>query len=137
ATGTAARHSEDAAADRAPEAERSTGPLEGLDGMTDWLGMAAHPRRPGPELKARVLGRALQRPPRIWSVAAAAAFLLAIGGGGGYWASRTIRGLRAERDTLAARLAALQDTLDCLTHGTAAPLAQVPGYTGGRPRAGP
>src|SRR2546425_261689 len=94
--------------------------------MTDWLGMAAHPRSPHPELKARVLGRALQRPRRIWPLAAAATFLLAVGGGGGYWASRTIHGLRAERDTLSARLAALQDTVHSFIHGTAPRLGQGP-----------
>ena len=100
--------------------------------MTDWLGMAAHPRSPDPELKARVLGRALRLPRRIWPLAAAAAFLLAVGAGGGYWASRTIRGLRAERDTLSARLAALQDTVNSFIHGTATRLVQVPVSTGGR-----
>src|SRR5207247_7696658 len=85
----------------------------------DVLGKAAHPRSPYPELKARVLGRALRRPRRIWPLAAAAAFLLAVGAGGGYWASRTIRGLRAERDTLSARLAALQDTVNSFIQGTA------------------
>src|SRR3989442_12442651 len=100
--------------------------------MTDWLGMAAHRGRPPPELKARVVGRALQGPRRMWPLAAAAAFLLAVGGGGGYWASRTIHGLRAERDTLSARLAALEDTVHSFIHGTATRLVQVPVSTGGR-----
>lgn len=99
--------------------------------MTDWLGMAAQSRSPHPELKARVLGRAIRRR-RVWPLAAAAALLLALGGGGGYWASRTIRGLSAERDTLSARLAALQDTVNTFIHGTATRLVQVPVSTGGR-----
>jgi len=101
--------------------------------MTDWLGMAAPPRSPHPELKARVLARALER--RRWiSPLAAAAVLLAVlaGAGSAYWASRTIRALRAERDTLSARLAALEDTVNSFIHGTATRLVQVPVSTGGR-----
>src|SRR2546428_557788 len=71
--------------------------------MTDWLGMAAHPRSPHPELKARVLGRALQRPRRIWPLAAAAAFLLAAGGGGRLLAPPKNHRPDAGRDPLSAR----------------------------------
>jgi hypothetical protein len=100
--------------------------------MTDWLGMAAHPRAPAPELKARVVGRALAPRRRLGALAAAAAIVLALGGGGGYWASRTIRGLSAERAALSSRLAALQDTIATFIHGTATRVVQVPVSTGGR-----
>ena len=100
--------------------------------MTDWLGMAAPPRSPPPELKARVLARALERRRWMWALAAAALLVVLAGGGGAYWASRTIRGLSAERDTLATRLAALEDTVNSFLHGTATRLVQVPVSTGGR-----
>ncbi len=100
--------------------------------MTDWLGMAAPPRSPHPELKARVLARALERRRWMWALAAAALLVVLAGGGGAYWASRTIRGLSAERDTLATRLAALEDTVNSFLHGTATRLVQVPVSTGGR-----
>jgi len=100
--------------------------------MTDWLGMAASPRSPHPELKARVLARALERRRWMWALAAAALLVVLAGGGGAYWASRTIRGLSAERDTLATRLAALEDTVNSFLHGTATRLVQVPVSTGGR-----
>ena len=100
--------------------------------MTDWLGMAASPRSPPPELKARVLARALERRRWMWALAAAALLVVLAGGGGAYWASRTIRGLSAERDTLATRLAALEDTVNSFLHGTATRLVQVSVSTGGR-----
>ena len=100
--------------------------------MTDWLGMAAPPRSPHPELKARVLARALERRRWMWALAAAALLVVLAGGCGAYWASRTIRGLSAERDTLATRLAALEDTVNSFLHGTATRLVQVPVSTGGR-----
>src|SRR5205823_2153095 len=75
----AARHGEDAAADRAPEAGRDTRSPEGLVGMTDWLGMAASPRSPPPELKARVLARALERRRWMWALAAAALLVVLAG----------------------------------------------------------
>ena len=99
--------------------------------MTDWLGMAPPPRSPHPDLKARVLGRALRPRLRVWPLAAAALVLL-VGGSGGYWAARTIRALGAERDTLATHLAALQDTVNSFIHGTATRLVQVSVSTGGR-----
>src|SRR2546428_13099051 len=51
--------------------------------MTDWLGMAPPPRSPHPELKARVLGRALRPRRSVWPLAAAALVLLVGGSGGG------------------------------------------------------
>src|SRR5256885_12439864 len=104
--------------------------------MTDWLGVAASPRSPPPELKARVVARALERRRWMWALAAAALLVVLAGGGGAYWASRTIRGLRAERDTLATRLAALEDTVNTFLHGTATRLVQGPVSTGGRLGAG-
>lgn len=70
--------------------------------MSDWLGMTAPPRPPRPELKDRVLQRALS-PRRIpWSLLAAAALLGAVAGGGMLWqrASRLAGDLSAARDTL-------------------------------------
>ena len=100
--------------------------------MTDWLGMAASPRSPHPELKVRVLARALARRRWMWALAAAALLVVLAGGGGAYWASRTIRALSGERDSLAARLAALEDTVNTFIHGTGTRLVQVPVSTGGR-----
>jgi anti-sigma-K factor RskA len=101
--------------------------------MTDWLGMAAQPRPPRPELRARVLARATtRRRPRV-ALAAAAVLLLALGGGG-WWAWRTVRALAAERVAradLEQRLAALTDTLSLLrSPGTR--VYQVPVSTNGR-----
>src|SRR2546428_14116347 len=53
APGPAARHREDAVADRPGEAGGGVGARKGLAGMTDWLGMAAPPPPPPPEPKAR------------------------------------------------------------------------------------
>src|SRR3989442_9950734 len=64
APGPAARHREDAVADRPGEAGGGVGTRKGLAGMTDWLGMAAHPRPPRPELKGRVVAPALASRPR-------------------------------------------------------------------------
>jgi hypothetical protein len=100
--------------------------------MTDWLGMTAHPRAPAPELKARVLERALAPRRRLGTLAAAAGVVLALGGGAGYWAAHTIHGLRAERAALSARLAAFQDTVATFIHGTDTRVVQVPVSTGGR-----
>src|SRR3989454_12584748 len=96
--------------------------------------MAAHPRSPHPELKARVLGRALQRPRRIWPLAAAAAFLLAVGGGGGHWASRTIPGLRAGGGTVSAPLPAPGETRPRFIPRAAGRVGRVRGSAGGRVR---
>ncbi len=99
--------------------------------MTDWLGMAARPKIPRPELKARVLARASRRRP--WRLAVAAALALSLGGGGGgFWAYRTIGALRADRDHLAAQVNALQDTVATFIHGPATRLIQIPVSTGGR-----
>jgi hypothetical protein len=103
--------------------------------MTDWLGMATSPRSPRPELKARVLARAMAARRRgrggPWRLAAAAMLALAVGGGG-WWAYRTIGALRAERDRLAAQVEALHDTVATFIHGPATRLIQIPVSTGGR-----
>ena len=99
--------------------------------MTDWLGMAASPRAPRPELKARVLARARASRRRPWRLAVAAALALAVGAAGA-WAYRTIGALRAERDRLAVQVDALQDTVATFIHGPATRLIQIPVATGGR-----
>ena len=74
--------------------------------MSDWIGMAATPRPPRPELKERVLRRALAaRPWSRWALAAAATLALAMTGSGLLWR----RVVRVGRD-----LAATRDTLDLL-----------------------
>jgi len=73
--------------------------------MSDWLGMAAAPRRPRPELKDRVLRRAQSARRMRWSMLAAAALVGALAGGGLFWS-------RAAR--LEGNLAAARDTLDLL-----------------------
>lgn len=80
----------------------------------EWLGMAARPRAPRPELKAVVLARAYaagRRRYAWWPLAAAATLLMAVAATAGYALWRTGQ-LRVERDRLAARAAALGDTLD-------------------------
>lgn len=104
--------------------------------MNDWLGMLAPPRVPRPELKERVLARALaarRGRVRTWGgpLAAAAVLVLAVGGSA-RWAYRTITALTAERDRLAARVVALEDTVATFIHGTATRLIQIPVSTGGR-----
>jgi len=100
--------------------------------MTDWLGMSVPPRTPRPEFKGRVLARALARR-RRWPLAEAAALVVvAAGVGGAWWAHRTIDALMAERDRLAARVAALDDTVSSFIHDPATRLIQVPVSTGGR-----
>ena len=100
--------------------------------MTDWLGMSVPPRTPRPEFKGRVLARALARR-RRWPLAVAAALVVvAAGVGGAWWAHRTIDALMAERDRLAARVAALDDTVSSFIHDPATRLIQVPVSTGGR-----
>lgn len=98
--------------------------------MTDWLGMLAAPRTPRPELKGRVLARALA-PRRRWPLAAAAVITLAVAGGA-WWAKRTIDTLSAERAALVARVQALEDTVATFIHGPATRLIQIPVSTGGR-----
>ena len=100
--------------------------------MTDWLGMSVPPRTPRPELKGRVLARALARW-RRWPLAVAAALVVvAAGVGSAWWAQRTIAALVAERDRLTARVAALEDTVASFIHDPATRLIQVPVSTGGR-----
>ncbi len=48
--------------------------------MTDWLGLSAAPRTPRPELKGRVLARALA-PRRRWRGPLAAAAMITLVGG--------------------------------------------------------
>src|SRR5256885_15587883 len=103
--------------------------------MTDWLGMAASPRSPHPELKVRVLARALERRRWMWALAAAALLVVLAGGGGAYWASRTIRGFGAGRGTLAARAAPREGNLKTLLHRAATPRPSGPGAARGPPAA--
>ena len=98
--------------------------------MTDWLGILAAARTPRPELKGRVLERALV-PRRRWPLAAAALLVLGAAGGA-WWAYRTIDALTAERDRLAGRVQALEDTISTFIHGAGTELLQIPVSTGGR-----
>jgi len=101
--------------------------------MTDWLGMTPHPRPPRPELRSRVLARAV-RPPRrrLRALAAAAVLALALGGAAtAYWARGVILALTAERDRLATELAAVRDTLG-FVRGPATRVAWIPVTTNGR-----
>jgi len=100
--------------------------------MTDWLGMLAAPRTPRPELKGRVVARALARRRRWGGPLAAAAVITLILGGGAWWAYRTIGRLTAERDGLVTRVQALEDTVSTFIHGPATRLIQIPVSTGGR-----
>jgi hypothetical protein len=98
--------------------------------MTDWLGMAAAPREPPPDLKQRVLARALapRREP-AWRLAAAAGLVLVMAGGA--WAAVTMHRLAVERGRLAARVSALEDTLSLIRRpGTR--VVQIPVATNGR-----
>jgi len=52
--------------------------------------------------------------------------------GGAWWAYRTIGRLTAERDDLATRVVALEDTVSTFIHGPGTQLIQVPVSTGGR-----
>lgn len=104
--------------------------------MIDWLGMAARPQSPRPELKARVLARATASSGRArWPIAAAALLVLGLGaGGGGFWGRRTLRTLRevdAARAAFAARVAALEDTLS-LVRSPGTRVYQIPVSTNGR-----
>ncbi len=98
--------------------------------MTDWLGMAAPPRIPRPELKARVLARALAPRRRRWPLAAAAVLALALVSGAA-WSARTIRRLSAERDRLALAVVSLEDTLS-LIRGPGTHVMQIPVTIRGR-----
>ena len=100
--------------------------------MTDWLGMSVPPRTPRPELKGRVLARAVARG-RRWPLALAAALVVVtLGVGSAWWAYRTIAALGADRDRLAAHVAALEDTVSSFIHDPTTRLIQVPVSTGGR-----
>jgi len=99
----------------------------------DWLGMLASPRTPRPELKDRVLARTLARRRRRVGMPLAAAAMMTIAvGWGAWWAFRTIGELTVERDGLAARVRALEDTVSTFIHGPATRLIQIPVSTGGR-----
>ena len=104
--------------------------------MNDSLGMTPNPRHPRPELRARVPGRATRPEVRggRWGwgwLAAAAVVALALGSAAGYWTRTTIAALAAERDRLAAELAAVRDTLG-FVRGPATRVAWVPVTTNGR-----
>src|SRR5437879_2691875 len=115
----AAGDGENAAAGRSSEADRSAGTFKGLAAMTDWLGMSVPPRTPRPELKGRVLARAVARG-RRWPLALAAALVVVTAGvGSAWWAYRTIEALGADRDRLAAHVAALEDTVSSFIHDPA------------------
>jgi hypothetical protein len=59
--------------------------------------------------------------------------VLALGAAGAaWWAYSTIDGLTAERDELASRVEAYQDTVSTFIHGSATQLIQIPVSTGGR-----
>ena len=98
--------------------------------MTDWLGILAPARTPRPELKGRVIERALARE-RRWPLAVAAVLALSAAGAA-WWAYRTIDALTTERDQLASRVEAYQDTVSTFIHGSATQLIQIPVSTGGR-----
>jgi len=94
--------------------------------MSDWLGMAAAPRTPRPELKDRVLDRARAGRSVRWPLlAAAAALLLALAGSGLVWR-------RASR--LDADLAAVKDTLGLLRQ-PGGHVVMIPVLAAGRPGA--
>lgn len=98
--------------------------------MTDWLGMLATPRTPRPELKGRVLARALVTR-RRWPLAAAAVLVVGAAGAA-WWARGAIDRLTRDRDRLASRVQALEDTIGTFIHGAGTQLLQVPVSTGGR-----
>jgi len=100
--------------------------------MTDWLGMLAFPRTPRPELKGRVLARALAQRRRWGGPLAAAALITLAIGGGAWWAYGTIDTLTAERDGLAGRVRALEDTVSTFIHAPTTQVIQIPVSTGGR-----
>ena len=92
--------------------------------MSDWLGMAATPRTPDPELKARILARATVAPRRsAWPLAAAALLVLGVAGSG-LLLRRAVR--------LQADLAAARDTLGLLRQPGTRVIA-IPVVTAGRP----
>src|SRR2546426_399304 len=101
--------------------------------MSDWLGRAARPRGPRPELKAQVLARARARRGRRgrWSVRLAAAAGLLLVAGGGAWSYRTVIALQAERDRLLADLQGARDSLGYVV-GTTSRVIQIPVSTNGR-----
>src|SRR2546427_1876516 len=103
--------------------------------MTDWLGMAPPPRSPHPELKARVLGRALRPRLRVWPLAAAALVLL-VGGSGGDVGAPPIPAPGAGRGTLPNPPAAPPDTPNSFIHRTATRPGHGPGASAGRPGGG-
>jgi hypothetical protein len=103
--------------------------------MSDWLGMSARPQAPRPELRARVLGRALERQ-RVRGVRwrggaglAVAAVMVLIAGA--VWGYRALTTLRGERDRLWAEVQAARDSLSYVV-GTTSRVIQIPVSTNGR-----
>lgn len=93
--------------------------------MSDWLGMAAAPRTPRPEVKDRVMQRALSGRRVHWPTLAAAILAGVLVGGGALW-------YRSSR--LTADLAAARDTLSLLRQPGGRVL-MIPVMTAGRPGA--
>ena len=92
--------------------------------MSDWMGMAATPRTPRPELKAQIMARATVAPVRrAWPLAAAALLVLGVAGSGLLW-RRAVR--------LQADLAAARDTLGLLRQPGTRVIA-IPVVTAGHP----
>jgi hypothetical protein len=67
----------------------------------------------------------------VWPLAAAALLVAGVAVAG-WWARRSIDTLTRERDRLAARVEALEDTVGTFIHGSGTRLMQIPVSTGGR-----
>src|SRR5260370_38141397 len=100
--------------------------------MSDWLGMAAPPRAPRPELKAQVLVRGGQRGGgRGYGPSLAAAAVLLVVAGGASWTYRRMGVLEGERARLLAELQAARDSLSFIM-GTSSRVIHIPVSTNGR-----
>lgn len=100
--------------------------------MSDWLGMAARPAAPRPELRGAVLARAVRVRRRrvLWAYAAAAALVGAVLGAGA-WARSRMEALERAGAALGRELAAARDTL-AMFGGRHTRVVQIPVTTGGR-----